>query len=228
MERDSLEDDAGAAAVQRPAATPDPLVRETYADDWDALVKDFEPQNAANWQELDRGGMLWLRPGGNGIRAMRRFLGVVAERYYQLMRDAIRKLDPDAMYLGDRYQSFYYPEARRQPAGSIVDVVSTNLNASWNDGTFLNSYLDTLHKLTGKPIIVSEFYMAAAENSSGNQEYGRRFSDSGNPTRAASMRSPTRFAHWCVCRTWSAPIGFSITTSRRTAGNWMVRITISD
>ena len=45
-----------------------------------------------------------------------------------------------------------------------VDVVSTNLNASWNDGTFLNSFLDTLHKLTGKPIIVSEFYMAAAEN----------------------------------------------------------------
>ena len=77
-----------------------------------ALVKDFEPQNAANWQELDRGGMLWLRPGGNGIRTMRRFLGVVAERYYQLMHDAIRKFDPDALYLGDRYQSFYYPEAR--------------------------------------------------------------------------------------------------------------------
>lgn len=144
------------------------LVRDMYLNDWNALIKDFEPQNAASWDELDRGGKLWLRPGGNGIRVMRAFLGVVAERYYQLMRDAIRKYDVEALYLGDRYQSFYYPElasAGRQH----VDVISTNLNASWNDGTFLKSYLDTLHKVTGKPIVVSEFYMAAAENSSGNK-----------------------------------------------------------
>lgn len=144
------------------------VVRESYADDWTALTKDFEPRNAENWDELNRGGELWLRPGGNGIRAMRRFLGTVAERYYQVMHDAIRKVDADTLYLGDRYQSFYYPEvalgARRH-----VDVISTNLNASWNDGTFLSSYLDTLHNLTGKPVIISEFYMSAAENSSGNR-----------------------------------------------------------
>jgi hypothetical protein len=50
-----------------------------------------------------------------------------------------------------------------------VDVVSTNLNASWNDGTFIQSYLDTLHALTDKPVLVSEFYMAAKENKSGNK-----------------------------------------------------------
>jgi hypothetical protein len=50
-----------------------------------------------------------------------------------------------------------------------VDVASTNLNASWNDGTFLRCYLDTLHELTGKPLLVSEFYMAARENRSGNR-----------------------------------------------------------
>ena len=84
------------------------------------------------------------------------------------MRDTIRKFDPDALYLGDRYQSFYYPEvvAASRP---YVDVVSTNLNASWNDGTFIRSYLDTLHALTGKPVLVSEFYMAAKENRSGNK-----------------------------------------------------------
>jgi hypothetical protein len=144
------------------------LTREVYADDWNALLADFEQQNAASWEELDRGGTLWLRPGGNGIRAMRRFLGIVAERYYEVMRDAIRKFDPDAMYLGDRYQSFYYPELALG-ARQHVDVISTNLNATWNDGTFLNSFLDTLHKLTGKPLIITEFYMAAAENTSGNQ-----------------------------------------------------------
>src|SRR4029078_8568648 len=133
------------------------LVRETYKNDWHALARDFDAQNEANWEEMDRGGMLWLRPGGNGIRTMRGFLGLVAERYYQVMRDTIHKFDPNAMYLGDRYQSFYYPEVA-SASRRYVDIVSTNLNASWNDGTFAKSYLDTLHDLTGKPILVSEFY----------------------------------------------------------------------
>ena len=79
------------------------------------------------------------------------------------MRETIHKFDPDALYLGDRYQSFYYPEvalASRAPRRRCIN----KLNASWNDGTFINCYLDTLHELTGKPVLVSEFYMAAAEN----------------------------------------------------------------
>jgi hypothetical protein len=144
------------------------LVREVYANSWDALVRDFQPQDAASWEELQRGGMLWLRPGTGGIHTVRRFLSMAADRYYQLMRDTIRKFDSEALYLGDRYQSFYYPEvaAASRP---YVDVVSTNLNASWNDGTFIHAYLDTLHRLSGKPVIASEFYMAASENRSGNK-----------------------------------------------------------
>ncbi|HJQ79546.1 MAG TPA: hypothetical protein VJ828_06305 [Lacipirellulaceae bacterium] len=144
------------------------LVRETYADDWQALTRDFEPQNATNWGELEQSGMLWLRPGSEGIRTIRRFLSLAADRYYQLMHDTLHRLEPDAMYLGDRYQSFYYPEVATA-SRPYVDIVSTNLNASWNDGTFINAYLDTLHQLTGKPIIVSEFYMAARQNQSGNK-----------------------------------------------------------
>jgi hypothetical protein len=152
------------------------LLRQTYHDDWNALLKDFEPENAQGWQELDRGGMLWHRPGSNGIRTIRKFLSLAAERYYELMDGLIRKYDPDALFLGDRYQSFYYLEVARA-SKRHVDVVSTNLNASWNDGTFLKSYFDTLRALTGKPIHVSEFYMAAHQNRSGN-----RNSSSGFPT----------------------------------------------
>ena len=168
------------------------LLRDTYENDWDRLSKDFEPEGASNWQELERGGRLWHRPGSNGLRVARQFLGLMADRYYQLMRELIRKHDPDALYFGDRYQSFYYPEVARA-CGRHVDVVSTNLNASWNDGTFLRSYLDTLHALTGKPIIASEFYMAANENRSGNKN-----SSSGFPTvatqreRAAEMGNTVR------------------------------------
>ncbi|HEX2476101.1 MAG TPA: hypothetical protein VHK01_15225 [Lacipirellulaceae bacterium] len=144
------------------------MVREIYADDWDSLTRDFEPQGAANWDELQQSGMLWLRPGSDGIRTIRNYLSLAADRYYQLMHDTLQKVEPSAMYLGDRYQSFYYPEVALA-SRAYVDIASTNLNASWNDGTFINAYLDTLHELTGKPLLVSEFYMAAEENHSGNK-----------------------------------------------------------
>jgi hypothetical protein len=150
------------------------LLHEIYHDDWSALIKDFEPEHASNWDELEHGGMLRYRPGSNGIRTMRRFLAMVADRYYQLMRDVIHKYDPGALYLGDRYQSFYYPEVA-QASSRYVDVVSTNLNAQWNDGTFLRYYLDTLHALTGKPILVTEFYMSAEDNRSGNKNASSSF-----------------------------------------------------
>ena len=144
------------------------LLRETYANDWDAMLKNFSAEKAENWRQLERGGMVFVKPGGNGVRVMRRFLGLLAERYYELMRQTIRKFDPRGLYLGDRYQSFYYPEVATA-AARHVDVVSCNLNAAWNDGTFPRFQLDTLHTLTQKPILVSEFYLAARENRSGNR-----------------------------------------------------------
>ena len=144
------------------------LLREIYGNDWSELLKDFEPDGVASFGELDQHGMLYLRPGGNGIRAYRRFLSLAADRYYSLMREVIRTYDQRALILGDRYQSFYYPEVARA-AAAHVDAVSANLNAAWNDGMHTRFYLDTLRALTGKPVFVSEFYMAARENRSGNQ-----------------------------------------------------------
>jgi hypothetical protein len=144
------------------------LLRETYQDDWKRLLGDFEPEGAATFEELDRAGMLYLRSGGEGIRVMRRFLGLLADRYYFLMRELIRKYDQRALILGERYQSFYYPEVVRACA-PYVDAVSSNLNAPWSDGTFPRFYLETLHALAKKPVLVSEFYMGARENRSGNK-----------------------------------------------------------
>ncbi len=144
------------------------LLERTYKKDWQRLRDDFETEGASNWVELERAGMLYLRPGGNGIQTMRRFLGMMAERYYSLIHAIIRKYDQRALILGDRYQSFFYPEVARAGA-PYVDAISTNLNASWNDGTYPRFYLETLHRVTGKPILVSEFYLAATENRSGNQ-----------------------------------------------------------
>jgi hypothetical protein len=149
------------------------LLRQTYRNDWFELLRDFDPApDVSNWDELERHGILFLRAGGNGIQAERRFLGIVAERYYSLVHEIIRKYDQRALILGDRYQSFYYPEVARAGA-RYVDAVSSNLNANWNDGLFARFYLDTLHRLTGKPVVIGEFYLAAAQNRSGNKNsYG--------------------------------------------------------
>lgn len=132
------------------------------------MLKDFEEENVGSFEELDQRGMLYLRPGSNGIRTYRRFLALMAERYYSLVREVIRTYDPRGLVLGDRYQSFYYPEVAKACA-SHVEAASGNLNAAWNDGTFPRFYLQTLRALTGKPIFVSEFYMTAQQNRSGNK-----------------------------------------------------------
>lgn len=150
------------------------LLRKTYHNNWKDLLKDFEPEGVSSFKELDQHGMLYLRPGSHGIRVYRRFLGLMARRYYLLVRKIIHTYDPRGLVLGDRYQSFYYPEVARA-AGPFVDVVSMNLNAAWNDGTFPRFYLNTLHALTGKPVYVSEFYMAAEQNRSGDKNDSATF-----------------------------------------------------
>src|SRR6185437_856515 len=150
------------------------LLRKTYHDNWSELLKDFEPDGAGSFQDLEKRGMLYLRPGSRGIRVYRRFLGMMAERYYSLVREIIRTYDKRGLILGDRYQSFYYPEVARASSKG-VDVVSMNLNAAWNDGTFPRFYLDTLHGLRDRPVIVSEFYMCAEENTTGNRNLTSTF-----------------------------------------------------
>lgn len=105
------------------------LLRETYGESWDKLLIDFEAEFCHNFEGLGQRGQLWLRPGGNGVKVMRQFLRLVAARYYQLVHDIIRKYDLRALILGDRYQSFYYPEVA-EAAAPYVDAISSNLNAS--------------------------------------------------------------------------------------------------
>jgi hypothetical protein len=163
------------------------MLRAHYGGDWARLRKDFEPQGADSFDALQRKGMLTLRPGSEGMAQIKQFVRLVATRYYALTRQVVRKYDPRGLILGDRYQSFYYPEVARA-AGPYVDAISTNVNANWNDGTLARFYLDTLHTLTGKPITVGEFYMTATENGSGNQN-----SSSGFPVVATQQERAAHF-----------------------------------
>jgi hypothetical protein len=44
------------------------LLRDQYRSDWSALLKDLEPDGATSFAELDRRGVLYLRPEGTGSR----------------------------------------------------------------------------------------------------------------------------------------------------------------
>jgi len=62
------------------------------------IAPDFEPApGVENWLELEQHGILFLRPGGNGLHTERRFLSLLAERYYSLVHDIIRKYDQRAL-----------------------------------------------------------------------------------------------------------------------------------
>ncbi len=144
------------------------MLRERYKNDWSSLNQGFEPVGIGDFADLQKGGQLFLRPGGSGSQTLKPFVSMVANRYYEPCRDMIRKYDWRGLILGDRYQSFYYPEVAKEEK-PYVDAISTNWNPEWNDGTSTRFFLETLHALTQKPTLVTEYYMCARENRSGNQ-----------------------------------------------------------
>lgn len=149
------------------------LLSKRYGS-WQALLHDFVPVGASDFATLRKSGRLFLRPGGHGISAVDAYIGLLAERYYSLCRSIIKKYDPGALYLGDRYISNFYPAVARA-AGKYADVVSTNLNADWNDGTFSPFYLSSLHRISGKPLMITEYYMCAKDNRTGNKNESSGF-----------------------------------------------------
>ncbi|MCW5941970.1 MAG: hypothetical protein KIS66_07045 [Fimbriimonadaceae bacterium] len=143
------------------------LLREAYPGVWQTVTEDFDCEGATDFATLQRAGRLFLRPGGHGMAYVRKVMRLLAARYYELCRDAIRRADPGALFLGDRYISNFYPEVAEE-AGKVADIVSTNLNANWSDGSFAPFYLEELHRRARKPLLVTEFYMCAMQNRSGN------------------------------------------------------------
>lgn len=165
------------------------LLRERYEGDFARLQRDFHTGGAESFEALEERGSLTLRPGGNGMEAINAFTYLLAERYYRLMREAIRRYDPNHLFLGDRYHNFY-PHAVARAASRYVDVISTNQDADWPDGGIARFFLEALHKLSGKPVLVTEFYFCAMENRSGNKNANSTFTTvQTQKERAAGFRT---------------------------------------
>ncbi len=152
-------------------------LREHYRGDFALLSRDFDTGAASNFallEMMERNARLKLRPGGRGREVIDRFVYQIASYYYRLACESIRRYDPQHLILGDRYLG-WYSEPVARAAARYLDVVSTNYGADWTDGRIARFYLDSLHRLTGKPILISEFYFCAMENRSGNKNSGGIF-----------------------------------------------------
>jgi hypothetical protein len=151
------------------------LLRRHYDDDWSSFTRDFvPPSGVASFADLLHrpGPTPSLRPGGAGIRVVRRWTAIVAERYYRLVHDALHAADPDALVFSDRLPIYYDPDAVRAMV-PYVDVIATNYNLDSPDGWVARYYFDGLRRLSGgKPVLVSEWFFAAHENRSGNRNNG--------------------------------------------------------
>ncbi len=148
------------------------VLKETYRGDLREFRKDFL-SNATTWEQVLTASATGRR-AGRGHRAQDAFVEAVAAKYYDVCGGAVRKVDPGALVLGDRFRQ-YYPQAVARAARGRLDVISTNYEATTTDGWLSPAYFISMHEHSGLPVIIGEFYATARQNRSGNRNHGGEF-----------------------------------------------------
>ena len=126
-------------------------------------LPDTEPGHnaAANWMS-ERG----IEPDRITDQHREEFLSLVADKYFSIISNAIKKYDPNHMYIGARF----YSSEKKQPAfmntaGKYLDVVSNNYYGKWTpDKTDMENW----EAWTGKPFIITEYYTKGEDSGMGN------------------------------------------------------------
>lgn len=94
------------------------------------------------------------------------FLQVVADRYFSIVAKAIKKYDPNHMYLGCRFHGNQGKLAPLwQAAGKYVDAISMNYYNAWTPD---QGQLLKWANWSGKPFIITEWYVKADDSDLGN------------------------------------------------------------
>ena len=99
-------------------------------------------------------------------RERNEFAGFVAERYFRIVSEAIRKADPNHLYLGSRlHGGAKFVRELMQAAGKYCDVVSINYYGVW---TPARQHLDNWAAWTDRPFMITEFYTKAMDSGLAN------------------------------------------------------------
>ena len=94
------------------------------------------------------------------------FLGVVAGRYFETVSRALKRHDPNHLFLGARFygSDLRLPEIFKA-AGPFVDVISVNWYRAWTPD---REKLDLWARESGRPVLITEWYAKGADSGMGN------------------------------------------------------------
>lgn len=119
-----------------------------------------------------RAAKKWLKDKGISPESItdnhrEEFMALVADKYFSIVSNAIKKYDPNHMCIGARF----YSSEKNQPAfmktaGKYLDIVSNNYYNYWTpDSTHMANW----EEWTGKPFIVTEYYTKGEDSGMPNQ-----------------------------------------------------------
>ncbi|TKC06809.1 agarase [Pedobacter polaris] len=94
------------------------------------------------------------------------FLEIVADKYFSIVSKAIKKYDPNHMYLGCR---FHGQQSKWEPlwksAGKYTDAISMNYYNAWTPN---QAEMANWANWSGKPFLITEWYVKADDSGLGN------------------------------------------------------------
>lgn len=154
----------------------DPWLLGYFSDNemplWRAALKNYLklPPEDAGYQAA----LKWLQ-GWHGAQAAikditpqdeRDFLAFVVARYYRIVSSAIKRYDPNHLFLGSRFNGRVLKELEVfKAAGPYVDVVSVNYYDVWTPS---QEQLASWEHESGKPILITEWYTKAEDSGMAN------------------------------------------------------------
>jgi hypothetical protein len=95
-----------------------------------------------------------------------RFLGIVVDRYFSIVSKAIKKYDPNHMYIGCRFHAYEknVPEVLKA-AGKYLDAIAINYYDKWTPEA---KDMKNWEEWSGKPFIITEWYVKGEDSGMGN------------------------------------------------------------
>jgi hypothetical protein len=127
--------------------------------------KDAGREAAVAWLRARHGDQ--ANPPAVSTQDQKEFLEFVVERYFRITSRAIKKYDPNHLFLGSRFygSDLSQPEVFRA-AGRQVDVVSVNWYHAWTPDA---ARLAMWERESGKPILITEWYAKGMDSGMANR-----------------------------------------------------------
>lgn len=123
--------------------------------------KDMNYQAAVGW--LGKAGFAQSQIN-DSIRSA--FLGIAADRYYQVVSTATKKHDPYHLYLGSRLHGKpKHNSGIVKACGKYADIISINYYGQWEPA---QKHFSEWASWTDKPVLITEFYVKGDDSGLAN------------------------------------------------------------